>query len=415
MNLKNKKLLIIGTVWPEPKSSAAGSRMMQLIEFFQKEGHEITFACSASNLEFSEDLKELGVETKQIKINDSEFDDFIEELDPAIVLFDRFMTEEQFGWRVTKYCPDAIRLLDTEDLHSLRYGRHKAFKAGREFSHSDLYSNEARREIAAIYRCDLSFIISSFEMELLTNFFKVDSSILHYLPFMKELVHESTQRELPDFLDRAHFISIGNFLHEPNWDAVRFLKEDIWRLIRKELPNAELHIFGAYTSPKVTQLHNEKEGFLIKGRAEYVKEVVQNSRVLLAPIRFGAGLKGKLVDAMQYGTPSVTTDIGAEGLLMERGWGGFVENDSERIAEKAISLYTDEKLWKKSQGKGFGNVNALFNKAEHSKCLEEKMKQLCNGIVEHRNRNFMGSVLNQSTIQSYKYMSKWIEEKNKNS
>ncbi|MEP1150249.1 MAG: glycosyltransferase family 4 protein [Balneola sp.] len=415
MTPTNKKLLIIGTVWPEPRSSAAGSRMMELIEFFQHDGFEITFACSASNLEFSEDLGSLGVKTKKIKINDSAFDTFIQELNPTIVLFDRFMTEEQFGWRIIEQCPDAIRILDTEDLHSLRYGRHKAFKEGREFSNDDLYSNEARREIASIYRCDLSLIISRYEMELLTNFFKVDSSILHYLPFMKELVSESEQHVLPRFSDRAHFVSIGNFLHEPNWDAVRFLKEEIWRLIRKELPQAELHIFGAYTSPKVTQLHNAKEGFLIKGRAEDVREVVQNSRVLLAPLRFGAGLKGKLVDAMRYGTPSVTTDIGAEGLFTENGWGGSIENAPKQIADRSIYLYTNKEHWEEAQEKGFQNFNSLFDKEMHSKAFKRRVKQLSEEIVQHRNKNFMGSVLNQSTIQSYKYMSKWIEEKNKNS
>lgn len=415
MTPMNKKLLIIGTVWPEPRSSAAGSRMMELIEFFQQDGFEITFACSASNLEFSEDLESLDVKTKKIKINDSGFDAFIKKLNPTIVLFDRFMTEEQFGWRITEYCPEAIRVLDTEDLHSLRYGRHKAFKEGREFSFDDLYSNEARREIASIYRCDLSLIISRYEMELLTNFFKVDSSILHYLPFMKEPVSESEQRRLPKFSDRVHFVSIGNFLHEPNWDAIRFLKEEIWSLIRKELPKAELHIYGAYTSSKVTQLHNAKEGFLIKGRAEDVKEVVQNSRILLAPLRFGAGLKGKLVDAMQYGTPSVTTDIGVEGLFTEIGWGGGIENVPKQIADRSISLYTNKERWGKAQEKGFQNFNSLFDKEAHSKTFKRRVQQLSDEIVQHRNKNFMGSVLNQSTIQSYKYMSKWIEEKNKNS
>ena len=118
----NQQLLIIGTVWPEPRSSAAGARMMQLIQFFKKEGAEITFACSASNLEYSENLDRLDIKTKQIKINDSGFDTFIKELKPSVVLFDRFMTEEQFGWRVAEHCPDALRILDTEDLHSLRYG-----------------------------------------------------------------------------------------------------------------------------------------------------------------------------------------------------------------------------------------------------------------------------------------------------
>lgn len=409
----NQPILIIGSVWPEPKSSAAGTRMMQLIDFFKREGAEITFTCSASNLEFSEDLEELGIETKQIKINDSGFDAFIKELNPVVVLFDRFMTEEQFGWRVAEHYPNALRVLDTEDLHSLRYGRHKAVKEGRAFSNDDLYSNEARREIASIYRCDLSLIISNAEFELLTDFFKIDSNILHYVPFMMDKVSENEASKLPSFDERIHFISIGNFLHKPNWDAVLFLKEEIWKLIRDKLPKAELHIYGSYTSPKVEQLHNEKEGFLIKGRAESAEEVIKNSKLLLAPLRFGAGLKGKLVDAMKLGTPSVTTDIGTEGLKAGGEWGGADENDPVLFAEKAIQFYQNKREWEEAQQTGFDLFNQLFDKSEHQRNLRSKLKSISAQLLSHRKNNFIGSMLLQSTLQSYKYMSKWIEEKNK--
>ena len=410
----NQRLLILGTVWPEPESSAAGTRMMQLLDFFLANEFEITFACSASNLEFSEDLKTLGIKTESIKRNDSDFDRLIQDLKPDVVLFDRFMTEEQFGWRVSEHCPEALKILDTEDLHSLRYARHKALKKGTEFKLEDLYSDEARREIAAIYRCDISLIISTFEYELLTDFFNIDAEILHYLPFMFEELDSDHLSEIPEFEERKHFISIGNFLHEPNWDAVRFLKEDIWKLIRKELPDAELHIYGAYTSSKVEQLHNESEGFLIKGRAISAENVLKQSRVLLAPLRFGAGLKGKFADAMKFGTPSVTTEIGAEGMKTSKGWGGALAETPDEIAQKAVQLYLDKSVWVEAQKKGFEIFNQLFNKTEHGQNLKAKIESVTENIQNHRKRNFIGSMMLQNTLQSYKYMSKWIEEKNKN-
>ncbi|MBO6621337.1 MAG: glycosyltransferase family 4 protein [Balneola sp.] len=411
---ENQRLLIIGTVWPEPESSAAGSRMMQLIEFFQENEYEITFACSASNLEFSEDLNKLGIKTESIKINDSGFDRLIEDLKPDVVLFDRFMTEEQFGWRVSEYCPDALKILDTEDLHCLRYARHKALKNGNEFKLEDLYSDEARREIAAIYRCDISLIISKFEYELLTDFFNIDTEILHYLPFMFEELDSDHLSDIPKFEERQHFISIGNFLHEPNWDAVRFLKEDIWKLIRKELPEAELHIYGAYTSLKVEQLHNKSEGFLIKGRANSAEEVLKHARVLLAPLRFGAGLKGKFTDAMKFGTPSVTTKIGAEGMKPSKGWGGVLGETPDEITQKAIQLYSDKSVWVEAQKTGVQIFNQLFNKAKHGESFGVKIASVTENLQDHRKKNFIGSMFLQNTLQSYKYMSKWIEEKNKN-
>ena len=136
--LKSKILLIIGFVWPEPKSSAAGNRMIQLIELFQTNDYEISFATTAQNLEFSEDISALKISTKIVELNSSSFDDFVKELNPTIVLFDRFMVEEQFGWRVSESCSNALKVLNTEDLHSMRQARQLAVKENREFTNEDL-------------------------------------------------------------------------------------------------------------------------------------------------------------------------------------------------------------------------------------------------------------------------------------
>ena len=132
-----KQLVIIGNVWPEPNSTAAGNRMLQLISLFQKQDYSITFLCSASLSEFSFDLNQISVATQSIQLNDSRFDILIKELNPAVVLFDRFMIEEQYGWRVMANCPNAIRILDTEDLHFLRKAREIAYKQNRELVFED--------------------------------------------------------------------------------------------------------------------------------------------------------------------------------------------------------------------------------------------------------------------------------------
>ena len=102
-------VLIIGYVWPEPRSSAAGGHMMQIIESFLQEGWHITFSSPAGIGEHKADLAALGIAEVAIELNNSSFDAFISELAPDIVLFDRFMMEEQFGWRVEKHCPNALR------------------------------------------------------------------------------------------------------------------------------------------------------------------------------------------------------------------------------------------------------------------------------------------------------------------
>ncbi|SPZ87777.1 Uncharacterized protein conserved in bacteria [Sphingobacterium multivorum] len=121
--MKEKKVLFIGLVWPEPTSSAAGFRMMQLIETFINRSYQITFASAAAKSPYSAPLQSLGIQEQTIVLNSNSFDEFIAQLKPDIVVFDRFMVEEQYGWRVAQHCPNALRVLDTEDLHFLRQAR----------------------------------------------------------------------------------------------------------------------------------------------------------------------------------------------------------------------------------------------------------------------------------------------------
>ena len=409
-----QSVLIIGSVWVEPNSSAAGIRMLQLIELFLEQNFTVTFATTTQKTEKAFDLKTIAVDEVSIELNSSSFDVFIKELHPTIVVFDRFMMEEQFGWRVAENCPNAIRILDTEDLHCLRKTREEAIKKQEDFTIDKLLNSDiAKREIASILRSDLSLIISTFEMKLLETVFKVDKRILHHLPFLLNKIEKKEIENWKSFKERNHFVFIGNFLHAPNVDAVLLLKKTIWKQIREVLPTAELHIYGAYTTQQILELHNKKEGFIIKGYTANPKEIVQNNKIVLAPLRFGAGIKGKLTEAMQCGAPSVTTSIGAEGMHDNLTWNGFVEDDFTVFAEKAIALYTDPKLWKEKQQNGVEIINQLYGKEKIGIQFIKKLDSLQKNIVSYRTQNFLGSLLQHQTLQSTKYMSKWIEEKNK--
>jgi glycosyltransferase involved in cell wall biosynthesis len=402
------QLVIIGSVWPEPQSTAAGSRMLQLILLFQEQGYEVTFMCSASRSDYSYDLTQISVLPQSILLNDESFDSEIVKINPSIVVFDRFMIEEQYGWRVAEQCPNALRILDTEDLHFLRKARELAYKHNRELVFEDYISDVFKREMASIYRCDLTLIISEFEMELATTTFNIDPKLLYYLPFLSE----NAPLKTPKFSERNHFVSIGNFLHEPNWQTVVLLKK-YWPTIKKQLPNAQLHVYGAYVTEKAKQLHNEKEGFLIQGRAEEVATVFQNAKVLLAPIPYGAGLKGKLFEAMQFGLPSVTTSMGAEGMRGNLEWNGAViENESEFVIQ-AVQLYSEESLWEKAQENGFAILENRFQKSLFTADFKNKIAHCLQNLAAYRKLNFIGQILQHHSLQSTKYMSKWIEAKNK--
>ncbi|HQZ25625.1 MAG TPA: glycosyltransferase family 4 protein, partial [Flavobacterium sp.] len=313
-------------------------------------------------------------------------------------------------------CPDALRMLDTEDLHCLRLARQKAFKENRPFSTDDLLVEDvAKREIAGILRCDVSLMIAEYEMELLQTVFKIDTDLLYYLPLLLAPIEDSSIQKAPSFEERNGFVFIGNFLHEPNWNAVQYLKETIWPLIRKQMPEAILQIYGAYPSQKVLQLHQPKVGFHIMGRADDAQEVARNSRVVLAPLRFGAGIKGKLVEAMQCGTPSITTTIGAESMCGDLPWNGFIVDDAQVFADKAVELYQSKNLWLKAQQNGFRILEKRYLKSLFENDFVKHILKVGAHLKQHRLSNFMGTLLQHHTLTSTKYMSRWIEEKNKKS
>ncbi|WP_233006883.1 glycosyltransferase [Rheinheimera faecalis] len=403
-------LLVVGYVWPEPKSSAAGSRMLSLLSMFRAQGWTVIFASPAEKSPHRFDLSQWQISEEQIQLNDSSFDEQLKEWQPDMVMFDRFMLEEQFGWRVEQQCPKALRLLDTEDLHFLRLARQQAFKAGREVTLQDLHSEQAQREIAAIYRSDLTLIISEAEMQLLTEHFKVPAELLCYSPFWLDT---EIAADLPEFAQRQHFVSIGNFRHEPNWQAVLWLKQQIWSLIRKQLPKAELHIYGAYPPPKATQLHQPKDGFLIKGWAEDAAEVIKSARVLLAPLPFGAGLKGKFIDAMAQGTPNVTTAVGAEGMLHQGEWAGLTCETAQEIADAAVLLYQDQTLWQQKQQQGFVILAKRFSIHEHQPRVWQQLMDMQQQLSQHRLTNFTGAMLRHHQHRSTQFMAQWIEAKTK--
>jgi glycosyltransferase involved in cell wall biosynthesis len=421
------KVLVIGYVWPEPRSSAAGGHMMQILEAFLQRGWDITFSSPASSGEHRADLTALGIGEVPIELNNSSFDEFIRELAPDVVLFDRFMMEEQFGWRVEKHCPDAMRVLETSDLQSLRDARHQRLKerlkacddnddfselfapALREEFELMANTDVAKREIAAIYRCDLSLMISPVEIELLVSQFQVPRSLLHWCPLMVDL---PSTPPVP-FEDRAHFLHIGNFRHAPNWDAVLWLKTAIWPMIRAQMPGAQLHIYGAYTPPKATALHNPAQGFHVMNWAEDALQVMSAARVCMAPLRFGAGIKGKIVDAMLCGTPNVTTPVGAEAMHDEQPWPGAVTRTAREFADSAVRLHNDKALWLNAQTQAHALLASRYQQVVHGPALTEKLLDCQARLHQIRRDNFTGGMLRHHQHKSTQYMAQWIEAKNR--
>lgn len=406
-------ILVIAAVWPEPASSAAGRRMMDLIYLFQQQGWLIDYACTAGPSDFSVSLDALHIQQHSIAINDAGFDETLKQINPDVVLFDRFMLEEQFSWRVKKTCPTALLMMETSDLHCLRLARQNALKANEPFHHKHLNIEPAFRELASIQRTDLTLVISSYEMTLLMQYFDVPSQKLFYLPFLIDLESfKAASQHWKKFEERQHFVSIGNFKHPPNLDQAIFLKEQLWPNIRQHLPTAECHLYGAYPTARVLQMHRPKEGFFVHGRADNAQEIMQQARVCLAPLRFGAGLKGKLIEAMECGAPSVTTPVGAEGMRIAGQWPGRVEYTVDKLAEACVQIYSQPEHWHNSQKKIIPTVQALFDHKKFAQPLIDTICRYKKNMFEIRQVAFKSQAMEYHSLRASRFFSRWIEAKN---
>jgi len=147
-------------------------------------------------------------------------------------------------------------------------------------------------------------------------------------------------------------------------------------------------------------------------RAENVDEVMGKARICLSPLRFGAGLKGKFIDAMNNGTPIVTTEMGAEGMTFNNKWPGYISDNAEEIANKAVSLYLDQDQWEQFQKIGFDLINDHFSNEKYGQVFIDRLTNIQQNLESYREKNTVGLLLTHHQLQSTKYMAKWIEVKN---
>ncbi len=413
MSTNSGKLLVIGHVWPEPLATAAGKRMLQLLCLWKDWGALVCFASAAAKTAYSFDLSKSGIDEIPINLNDPSFDQMINNLNPGVVMFDRFMTEEQYGWRVAEQLPNCIRILNTEDLHSLRQVRRGSLDQFTvDLRNEWLKADITKRELASIYRSDLSLIISSFEERWLKDQAGIPGELLAYVPFMYNETEILEIDNLPGYEDRRDFVFVGNGKHQPNLDAIRWLQNELWPGIIKELPEANLHIYGAYLPQNIMDFHNPDLGFLVHGWAEDIQGVLSNTRLNLVPLRFGAGLKGKFLDAMICGTPSITTQIGSEGILKNVDDGYTSADEKKDFVTEALHLYRDKQAWEEHLLKERKLLSELFQKQPHSLKLKDRIAYLAAHLDDHRRQNVVGSILHHQTLNSTKYLAKWIEAKN---
>jgi len=427
-----RSVLFLGWEWIEVDASAAGVRSDALVRGALARSWRVTCVGCASENAATARLREMGAATARVPANRGDaLRDALAAAAPDVVVFDRFLAEEAFGARVRECAPGVARVLDMQDAHALRRARERAAARGADAAETTRTMPTARdedlmREIASVERSDLTLVCSPVEKKWLERECGISEKKLRVASFFnRDVTHDA--REM-DFNARTDFITIGTFKHKPNVDSVRWLCEEVWPLVRERLPNATMRVYGSYASESIRQqFHRPKMGFHVEGFAEDLATVMRSSRVLLAPLRFGAGIKGKVLDAWTYGLPVCTTPIGSEGTVPgvdefwsassgaidpEHGWGGFGDCiTASDLADAAVRLHEDDALWQRARANGAGIVNEIFSAKSNIPEVLDAIEEVVDNLEKVRDADFHGQSLWMHTDRSTLYFSKWIELK----
>jgi hypothetical protein len=369
-----------------------------------------------------------------------------------MVVFDRFFTEEQFSFHFWKQSKNVALILDMQDMHSLRWGRQDVVaKIDQEEENDPLEACLAKvmeyqppatddrllRELASIHRSDLTLVCSPYELELLQREYGIPNEKLCLAPFFvdgtRALKNKSSsdgdatvlRPVTPDDDNVTRFVFCGGFKHAPNVDAVKILLKHVWPRLQSQLPTATLHIYGAFC-PSMAQMRqqfgkNAMTNVMVHGYVKSLEAVFANrpKSILLAPLRFGAGIKGKIVDAWTFGMPVVTTPIGSEGMTVSTveyiTFGGRIASSLDEFCQAALELAADQDLYERAQDDGRFLLQELFSAKYHGKRLQDALLSCITKLPEKRQRDFMQSMVWHQSLRSTEYFSRWIELKEEKS
>jgi len=280
--------------------------------------------------------------------------------DAGIDLRMAILSRPHVAWQVLEhlreFAPDCTIAYDTVDLHFLRLSRQAdlAAKLG------DTAEAQALRRRAGVLReselglcraTDVTFVVSEVERDLLADL--VPSARVEVL----SNVHRSDGAPaVPD--DRTDVLFVGGFDHPPNRDAAKWLATEIIRLVRERRPDVSAQIVGSNPPQEVLDL--DGDGVVVRGWVQHLDRVYQQARVVVAPLRFGAGVKGKLGESLGHGVPVVATALAAEGMHLTHGQDVLIGETAAELAAHIVTLLDDDKLWRRMSDDGKAVLDAHF-------------------------------------------------------
>jgi GT2 family glycosyltransferase len=348
-----KHILIMDALTPDPTRDAGSLQLCNIMRLLHGMGWRVTFM--ADNRQATqEEIKTLGsfgVQTLCKPWSPSLAVWLSREgaqLD-AVMLCRYYVADTNLAL-VRRLAPKARRLFDTVDLHFLRERRAAEHTGNATLARQAKASQQ--REFAVIRACDATFVVSTVERELLMQELPAANVLL--LPNMHDVKGRGQT-----FADRRDLVFVGGFGHPPNEDAARWLVGEIYPKIRLKRPDIALHMIGDI--PDAARVQLQGNGVTVHGRVGDLAPWMDCCRIALAPLRFGAGVKGKVNTAMSYGLPVVATSIAAEGMRLHDGQNVLLADDAEAFAQAILRLYDDEALWYRLSDSGIANIRDHFS------------------------------------------------------
>jgi glycosyltransferase involved in cell wall biosynthesis len=314
----------------------------------------------------SEDLQQAGVEVLTAPWVDNPEEWLAghgDELDLVIVSRHYVLTPLMKILR--RHCRQASVVFDTVDLHFLREQR-EAEMAGTEAA-ARIAEKTRAEELALIGQADATLVVSEFERELLGD-------LAPEAPVIVVSNIHSLHPPGKPFEQRDGLVFVGGFQHPPNLDAAEWLIDEILPLIRRELPDVTLHLIGSKMPDRLKQ--RKVPGLKVHGFVSDLEPFMSGCRISLAPLRYGAGVKGKVNQAMSHGLPVVATSCAAEGMYTEHGHDILVADDGIAFAAEVCRLYRDGELWARLAENGRINVERHFSLDAARRSLELLLAEL---------------------------------------
>jgi GT2 family glycosyltransferase/glycosyltransferase involved in cell wall biosynthesis len=356
------RLLIVDACTPEPDKDSGSLRMVNLMRALVADGWKVSFLPENRQYlpRYTRALQQIGVEALYLPWI-ADVPGWLAEHGPHLdaVILSRHYVASAFLPLVETYAPQAKRIFDTVDLHYLREERAAAL-AGHDPELARLAADTKRAELALVRACDVTLVVSPVEQALLAR--EVPEARVEVLSNVHEVPGRRRDRE-----GRRDLWFVGGFQHPPNVDAVTWFVAEVWPRIRAELPEARFHVVGSRMPESLNALAGN--GVEIHGYVEDLTPFLDLCLVSVAPLRYGAGVKGKVNQAMAHGQPVVATSIAVEGMHLVDGVEVLVADDPAAFAAAVVRLHRDPALWDRLSTAGLANVERHFSFEAAQKAL----------------------------------------------